>query len=28
VDRMTSIDTLCMRSEFERRHRSESPYRS
>jgi peptide deformylase len=27
VDRMTSIDTLCMRSEFERRHRSESPYR-
>jgi peptide deformylase len=27
VDRMTSIGTLCMRSEFERRHRSESPYR-
>ncbi|TDC70784.1 peptide deformylase [Actinomadura sp. GC306] len=27
VDRMTSVDTLCMRSEFERRHRAESPYR-
>ena len=27
VDRMTTITTLCMRSEFERRHRSESPYR-
>ncbi|MEO3755227.1 peptide deformylase [Streptomyces sp. B6B3] len=27
VDRMTSVDTLCMRSEFERRHRDESPYR-
>jgi len=27
VDRITSIGTLCMRSEFERRHRSESPYR-
>jgi peptide deformylase len=26
VDRMTSITTLCMRSEFERRYRSESPY--
>jgi len=27
VDRMTSISTMCMRSEFERRHRDESPYR-
>jgi peptide deformylase len=27
VDRMTSVDTLCVRSEFERRHRDESPYR-
>lgn len=27
VDRMIDIDTLCMRSEFERRHRDESPYR-
>jgi len=27
VDRMTSITTLCMRSEFERRYRGESPYR-
>ena len=27
IDRMTSIGTLCVRSEFERRHRSESPYR-
>lgn len=27
VDRITSIGTLCMRSEFERRHRTESPYR-
>ncbi|GAA0557653.1 peptide deformylase [Actinomadura livida] len=27
VDRMTSVETLCMRSEFERRHRAESPYR-
>lgn len=27
VDRMTSVDTLCMRSEFELRHRDESPYR-
>ncbi|MFI7637008.1 hypothetical protein [Nonomuraea sp. NPDC049400] len=27
VDRMTSLDTLCMRSEFERRHRDESPFR-
>jgi peptide deformylase len=27
VDRMVSIDSLCMRSEFERRHRDESPYR-
>lgn len=26
VDRMTSTTTLCMRSEFERRHRDESPY--
>jgi peptide deformylase len=26
VDRMTSITTLCMRSEFERRYRGESPY--
>lgn len=26
VDRMTSTNTLCMRSEFERRHRDESPY--
>jgi peptide deformylase len=28
IDRMTSMTTLCMRSEFERRHRSESPYRA
>ncbi|GAA4080886.1 peptide deformylase [Actinomadura miaoliensis] len=27
VDRMPALDTLCMRSEFERRHREESPYR-
>lgn len=27
VDRMTSVSTLCMRSEFERRHRDTSPYR-
>jgi peptide deformylase len=27
VDRMTSADTMCMRSEFERRHRDDSPYR-
>jgi peptide deformylase len=27
IDRMTSITTLCMRSEFERRYRAESPYR-
>jgi peptide deformylase len=27
VDRMTSIAALCMRSEFERRYRGESPYR-
>jgi peptide deformylase len=27
IDRMTSMTTLCMRSEFERRYRSESPYR-
>jgi peptide deformylase len=27
VDRMTSITTLCMRSEFERRYRGESPCR-
>jgi peptide deformylase len=27
VDRMTSVDTLCMRSEFERRYRDGSPYR-
>jgi peptide deformylase len=27
VDRMISITTLCMRSEFERRYRGESPYR-
>jgi peptide deformylase len=27
VDRITSIGTLCMRSEFERRHRDDSPYR-
>ncbi|MEO3765145.1 peptide deformylase [Streptomyces sp. B8F3] len=26
VDRMTSPSTLCMRSEFEHRHRDESPY--
>ncbi len=26
VDRMTSVSTLCMRSEFERRHRDDSPY--
>ncbi|WP_407560070.1 peptide deformylase [Streptomyces sp. 184] len=26
VDRMTSATTLCMRSEFEHRHRDESPY--
>lgn len=26
VDRMTDPTTLCMRSEFERRHRTESPY--
>lgn len=28
VDRMISASTLCMRSEFERRHREESPYRT
>lgn len=28
VDRITSVETLCMRSEFERRHRDESPYRA
>ncbi|WP_158890077.1 peptide deformylase [Amycolatopsis anabasis] len=27
VDRMTDVSTLCMRGEFERRHRDESPYR-
>lgn len=27
VDRMTSVSTLCMRSEFERRYRDDSPYR-
>jgi peptide deformylase len=27
VDRMTSVSTLCMRSEFERRYRDSSPYR-
>lgn len=27
VDRMTDISTMCMRSEFELRHRDESPYR-
>jgi peptide deformylase len=26
VDRMTSVSTLCMRSEFERRYRDDSPY--
>jgi peptide deformylase len=26
VDRITSIDTLCMRPEFELRHRDKSPY--
>jgi len=26
VDRMTSVSTLCMRSEFERRYRGDSPY--
>lgn len=28
VDRMTAVETLCMRSEFERRHRDDSPYRT
>lgn len=28
VDRMTEIKSLCMRSEFELRHRDESPYRT
>jgi peptide deformylase len=27
VDRMTSVGTLCMRSEFESRYRDDSPYR-
>jgi peptide deformylase len=27
VDRMTSVSTMCMRSEFERRYRDDSPYR-
>ncbi|MGQ4512747.1 peptide deformylase [Streptomyces sp. DW26H14] len=27
VDRMTDVSTLCMRTEFEARHRDESPYR-
>ncbi|WP_405913601.1 peptide deformylase [Streptomyces sp. NBC_00963] len=27
VDRMTDLSTLCMRTEFEARHRDESPYR-
>jgi peptide deformylase len=27
VDRMTSAGTMCMRSEFERRYRDDSPYR-
>jgi peptide deformylase len=27
VDRIAAITTVCMRSEFERRHRDESPYR-
>ncbi|WP_092528167.1 peptide deformylase [Amycolatopsis arida] len=27
VDRMTDASTLCLRGEFERRHRAESPYR-